>query len=79
MDFSKALEQLKSGDHMRRSGWATAGASIHLMHFTSAPGQPAHLAPCIVWDVPGRTPQPGWLCSIGDMLANDWEFANPDT
>lgn len=67
MDFSEALKLLKRGEILRRKGWATKGAAIMMEDIQG-------YAACICWCVPGRAPQPGWLCSMGDMMAEDWEL-----
>lgn len=71
MTFSQALDLLKAGKTVRRSGWAPSGASIHLISNLQSDSGIA-LAPCVCWCVPGKIVQPGWLCSQADMLADDW-------
>lgn len=73
MNFSQALEHLKAGKAMRRKGWATKGALIYVHQYVFN----ELVAPCICWVVPDQRVQPGWLCSMGDMFADDWEIVEP--
>lgn len=75
MDFSEALEVLKSGGKVQRTGWNGKGLWLELQipdaHskmtlpyvFISYPQDAAN--------TPGaRVP---WLCSQTDLLADDWQ------
>ena len=65
-DFSIALIQLKKGHKMARNGWNGKGmfvfkqdsGGVHLPFFCIQKGD--------------ETIQPGWVPSIGDLLATDW-------
>lgn len=63
--FGEALEALKDGNKVCRSGWNGKGMWLYLFTF---PG----FDPCIVMHTAGGTEQPGWLASQADMLASDW-------
>lgn len=73
MNFGQALEMLEDFKHVRRAGW-------------NGPGQHVYMAAGIVHNQIPLNPvfvlcnaqgyhQPGWVPSMGDMLAKDWENA----
>ena len=74
MTFGQALEIIKSGGKVARSGWN--GRNMHLQLSTFVQDDRNGWQPCIVM----RTNhlgerclrQPGWLASQADMLADDW-------
>lgn len=81
MTFGEAIDALKQGEHVARSGWN--GKNMHLYleeHFKFVvPGGAlagAHklYEPCIVMFTAQGRHQPGWLASQADMLADDWEI-----
>lgn len=66
MTFSEALENLKSGKPIARSGWNGKGMYLYLYTFEK-------FDPCIIMKTAQGTHQPGCLASQADMLASDWE------
>ncbi len=70
-DFSWALEQLKNGNLVRRTGWNGKGMYLQLQ---SPDANSKMTLPYIFM----RTVQADlvpWLCSQTDMLSNDWEIS----
>ena len=66
LNFSEALELLKDGKMVCRSGWNGKNMFIYLHTFDT-------YEPCVVMFTAQQKHQPGWLCSQNDMLATDWE------
>lgn len=87
MDFSDALQNVKSGFRMRRSGWNGKGMFIFLV-----PGSTFEVNREPLLSIMGMGTVVNyhshvdmktadgkivpWLCSQTDMLANDWEIVN---
>lgn len=80
MNFGQALEGLKSGQRVRRSGWNGKGMWLLLvthygvateLTFDSPDGRP-ELAPWIGMKTADNKFVP-WLASQTDILAEDWE------
>lgn len=84
MDFSDALRELKAGKKVARAGWNGKGMWLVYVPGTAGvqvrPDSPygrAGVEVCDInphvdmWTAQG-TMQPGWLCSMTDMLADDW-------
>lgn len=68
MNFGQAIEHLKNGRKVRRTGWNGKGMYLYLE---------SHLLnyePCIVMFTAQGKHQPGWLASQADMLAEDWDL-----
>jgi hypothetical protein len=87
MDFSKALQALKDGHKVSRSGWNGKGMWIILQHGSGVPipmrpHSPYAAAglidvliePHIDMMTAGGSMQPGWLASQADLLAEDWDI-----
>lgn len=70
VDFSKALLALKTGETVRRAGWNGANQHVYMDVF-DRDGE--YLEPCFVLHNAQGKRQPGWVPSMGDMLALDWE------
>lgn len=69
MNFSEALDAMKKGHAVQRSGWNGPGQWVSIMD--GATTHCIELAPFLVI----RTVQDihiPWLASQGDLLANDW-------
>jgi len=66
MTFGVALERLKLGRKIARSGWNGKGMHLYLTRFEG-------FEPCIVMHTAQSLEQPGWLASQADMLSDDWE------
>lgn len=69
MTFSKALEHLKDGWKVSRSGWNGKGMYIYLEPKSGV--MEAHI---VMYTAEGKF-QPGWLASQADLLADDWTVA----
>lgn len=68
MDFSAALLELKANKKLTRTGWNGKG-----MHVEFAVGG-GRVQSCIIMRKPNGDIQPGWVPSIGDLMADDWEL-----
>ncbi|EPF71126.1 MULTISPECIES: DUF2829 domain-containing protein [Acinetobacter] len=66
MNFGTALENLKLGNTISRSGWNGKGMHVELRQPTD--GLNAHLA---LKNVKGTFDT--WVPSISDLLAEDWQ------
>lgn len=86
MDFGKALEALKQGKKVARSGWNGKGMWLILVpgspNIKPVAGTPysnagitqnVNINPHIDMFTADGSMQPGWLASQTDMLADDWE------
>jgi hypothetical protein len=80
MDFGKAIEALKAGERVARSGWNGKNMHIYLedcmsLIFRRKKGNfpERNYEPCIIMFTAQGTHQPGWLANQADMLADDWE------
>lgn len=75
MDFGKALEALKAGKRVSRTGWNGRGLWLELQT-PDANSKMTLPYVYINYPVDAKT-TPGarvpWLCSQTDMLADDWE------
>ena len=69
MKFGQALEELKAGQHVAREGWNGKNQYVYMQHF-NFPHE--NLQPCFVLHNAQGLDQPGWVPSMGDMLAEDW-------
>jgi len=83
MSFSEALEIIKEGGLVRRSGWNGKGMHVYLENmFRKITNHPSSkndghrvYEPVVVLLNARGNHQAGWVCSQEDMLANDWEVA----
>ena len=69
MNFGEAIEAMKGGCPVARSGWNGKDMHIFLERNIAAPGE---YEPVIVMWTAQKKYQPGWLASQPDMLAEDW-------
>ena len=89
MNIGNAIEELKLGNKVARSGWNGKGMFIILIQGTfnvdPSPNSPYYLnlpreqhlvdiGPHIDMYTAQGNFQPGWLASQADMLATDWEL-----
>lgn len=81
MTFGQAVEALKQGDMVRRTGWNGKGMHIYLEEGRHLPinvgpekGESREYAPVICMFTAQGVHQPGWLASQADILAEDWEL-----
>ena len=76
-DFSDALMWLKEGKRVQRAGWNGAGQWVVLIDPGNAMytkgGASAPMQPCLGLKNSQGNMQPGWVPSIGDLLADDWQ------
>ena len=77
-----ALEHLKNGGRVQRSGWNGKGMYLFMVHanpdgFNGA-GAPRAIAQAFVAMKTADGTVVPWLCSQTDLLANDWELVAPD-
>lgn len=78
MDFGQALDGLRIGQRLRRSGWNGKGMHVYLepvLGSVVVDGEVIHFEPCFVMHTAQGKRQPGWLPSQADILAFDWEPA----
>jgi len=83
MNLGQAIEELKLGRRVARSGWNGKGIFIELQ---TPPKHSKMTSPYIFIDTTGlQTSNPDapkslvpWLASQTDMLAEDWIIANVD-
>ncbi|MEK3726809.1 MULTISPECIES: DUF2829 domain-containing protein [unclassified Lysinibacillus] len=73
MDFGQAIEALKSGKKVARSGWNGKGMWLKLIPSGNATFQSYPMQDCIGMKTADNLMQPGWQASQADMLAEDWE------
>ena len=87
MNFSAALDQIKLGGRLRRSGWNGKGMFIFLVNgsvfkvnrdpLLTILGEGTEVKYHAHVDMRTADGQiVPWLCSQTDMLADDWESAN---
>ncbi|MFA7287136.1 MAG: DUF2829 domain-containing protein [Patescibacteria group bacterium] len=67
MKFGEALDKLIEGRAMTRTGWNGKGMSVKF-----AVGG-ANVCPYFIMYKADGFIQPGWVPSIGDLLADDWQ------
>lgn len=76
-DFSDALMWLKEGKRVTRAGWNGAGQWVVLIDPGNAMytkgGASAPMQPCLGLKNSQGNMQPGWVPSMGDLLATDWQ------
>ena len=91
MNFGEAIEKMKSGNKVCRSGWNGKGVFIYLVKgrtvfksdlvneakFNYPLGKDCHVDICDHIDMKAADGSIviGWLASQTDMLAEDWEVA----
>lgn len=74
MTFSQALEKLKDKQCVARAGWNGAGQYVYLvegLRHNEIEFEPVF----VIRNAQGKH-QPGWLPSMGDLMAGDWELVN---
>ena len=82
MNFGLALEELKKGNKVKRSGWNGKNQYIELaerVSYINSKGElinEGHLniGNKVIAFIGTRGVQLGWLASQADMLAEDWEI-----
>ena len=83
MNFGHAIELMKRGHIVCRSGWDGKGMYIYLDEATAiehSSDTPENIYdPCFVMFTAEQRFQPGWLASQADMLSNDWCIVDIDS
>lgn len=81
MNIGQAVEAMKAGRMVRRSGWNGKGMHLYIEeHFSAVIRHPRNAPvertyePCIVMFTAQGKHQPGWLASQADLLAEDWQI-----
>jgi hypothetical protein len=72
MNFGQALEALKEGKRVSRTGWNGKGMWLCLIPAGNAMFKGFDMQDCIGMKTADNNMQPGWLASQADMLADDW-------
>lgn len=72
MKFGKALDALVDGKRIKRSGWNGKDQLVYMQSFKGGPYE--GMQPCFVLHNAQGLNQPGWIPSMGDLLASDWEI-----
>lgn len=74
MDIGEAVEAMRKGKCVARSGWNGQGMWIQLKNAFKGPGAGAMLElPYVRMRTVGNELVP-WVCSQTDLLADDWEI-----
>lgn len=71
MKFGEALEELKEGNSIQRVGWNGKNQYVYMAKLQE------NVEPCFILKNAQDKLQPGWIPSMGDMLATDWEVFIP--
>lgn len=71
MNFSEALDNIKKGGKLRRSGWNGKGMWICLQR----PDEHSKMTLPYIFMRTAQGDFVPWLASQTDLLADDWEFA----
>lgn len=77
MNIGQAIEALKAGKLVQRSGWNGKGMHIYLEEaerLAGGTGAQRDYEPYLVLYTAQKTHQPGWNASTPDLLANDWQI-----
>lgn len=72
MTFGEAIEALKAGKRVARSGWNGREMWLTLIKAGNAMHLGLDMQDCIGIRTAQRVMQPGWLASQADMLSDDW-------
>jgi len=71
MNFSDALELIKQGNKLRRSGWNGKGMWIAIQ----IPDINSKMSLPYIYMCTAKQDLVPWLASQSDLLSTDWEFA----
>jgi hypothetical protein len=77
MKFGQALDALFESKRIKRSGWNGANQCVYMatgLATTEFSLEPVQLKPVFVLRNAQGEHQPGWIPSMGDMMADDWEI-----
>jgi len=73
MNFGEALSHLKQREKIARKGWNGKGQYVTLIPAGNARFQHYPMQDCFGLKNAQGNMQPGWVPSVGDCLAEDWE------
>ena len=75
MNFSDALNAVKQGDKIYRSGWNGKNQFVILLseQISNLPGT-YNTAKCLALKNAQDIMQPGWVPSQGDLFTDDWQI-----
>jgi len=83
MDIGQAVQAMREGKMVRRSGWNGKGMHLYLEDMLSIPiamgahaGTARKYEPFVAMFTAQHQHQPGWVCSQADLLATDWELVD---
>ena len=84
MDFGKAIDAMKNGKRVQRSGWNGKNQYIELasnISYMNSKGEMVNVQHDAIGNqavafVGTSGVQLGWLASQADMLANDWRIVD---
>ncbi len=71
-DFGWALQMLKNGSKVQRTGWNGKGMYVYLVPPTNVPSPPPTTLPYIMLKTANNEVVP-WTISQTDALADDWQ------
>lgn len=72
MNFSEALNEIKNGTKVARSGWNAGNQYVTLIPSGNAMFQGYNMQNCLGLKTVRHEMQPGWVPSQGDLFAEDW-------
>lgn len=76
--FSTALTNLKNGERVMRANWNGKGQYVYMQRnlhdLQCCLTESIKFEPVLVIKNAQDMHQPGWLPSMGDLLADDWEI-----
>lgn len=83
-DFSDALIWLKEGKRVSRAGWNGKGQFVEIWRMSDRlswptgtnPSQHVPMKSCFVLVNTQGEAQPGWVPSMGDLMADDWKVVS---
>ncbi len=79
MNIGEAIEALKKGEFVQRSGWNGKGMHIYLEEgstWAKSTGSQRYYEPYLCLYTAQKTHQPGWNASTPDLLADDWQLVD---
>jgi len=79
MNFGEALEQLKQGNKVTRSGWNGKEMYVTKIPAGNAMYQGYDMQDCFGLKTANNLMQPGWLPSQNDLFAEDWNVIDKRT
>ena len=74
MDYGAALLYVQAGRHIRRKGWNASNLWVCFIPAGNAMFKGYPMQDCLGLKTVDNKMQPGWVASISDTLATDWEI-----